>query len=367
MGVVKPKTAADVAEALASSSSSFEIVGSGSKRGLGHTVAAEHVLDLSALSRIVTYEPEELIIEAEPGVLLADVVALLESKNQMLAFEPPRSGTLGGLLNCNLSGSRRLTAGAARDHVLGIHAVDGRGVAFKAGGRVVKNVTGYDMPKLIAGSHGTLAAVTSLVFKVLPKPETEETLVVAANDTRSALETMTTAMGSAYAVSCAAYAPGRGVLLRVEGIAPSVTYRRDQLSKLLDRHVDVLNGQTSSGIWHDFGNLNSLHGFAIIWRVSLPPTCMPTFIDRLSDTADFTYVADWAGGLVWIGTQDAALQVRSKLEAGHATLYKAPSAMRKMVPVFQPQDSALRALSERVKDAFDPAHRLNPGRMYGGL
>jgi glycolate oxidase FAD binding subunit len=165
----------------------LEIVGHGSKRGIGRPSQAEHVLDLSQLSGVTLYEPEELVLSARAGTPLAEIEALLERHNQQLAFEPmdygpllggePGRGTIGGVLGANLSGPRRIKAGAARDHVLGVNAVSGRGEAFKSGGRVVKNVTGYDLSKGLAGSWGTLAVVTDVTFKVLPAAETERTLV----------------------------------------------------------------------------------------------------------------------------------------------------------------------------------------------
>ena len=187
MTVFSPKTAEELADIILASKVPLEIVGSGSKSKLGMPTEIENKLSLSAFSGVIAYEPEELIIEAGAATPVEDVEKLLSANQQMLAFEPPHykqflsgadKGTLGGLLACNLSGSRRLTAGAARDHILGVSGVDGRGTIFKGGGRVVKNVTGYDMPKLLAGSYGTLASVTSVVFKVLPKPETEVTLIV---------------------------------------------------------------------------------------------------------------------------------------------------------------------------------------------
>ena len=363
MGEFKPATTTDVVEAIASSKGAFDIVGSGSKRGLGRAVEADHVLDMSAFSRMIAYEPEELIIEAESSVLLADVEALLDQHNQMLAFEPPPGGTLGGMLNCNLSGSRRLTAGAARDHLLGVHAVDGRGVAFKTGGRVVKNVTGYDMPKLIAGSYGTLAVATSFVLKVLPKPEAEETLVVAVPDVHCAVEIMGKAVRSVCAVSCAAYVPDRGVCLRLEGIPRSVQFRRNKLLSLIGLPSETLEMTESQAIWK---TIRDVVDGSIVWRVSLPPTDAPGFIDSLPPQLDFMYKLDWAGGLIWIGTNDATHDVRKILKSGHATLFHAPNKMRATVPVFQPQSPALAALTARIKTAFDPSLRMNPGRMYEG-
>src|SRR5690606_23108474 len=234
----------------------LEILGHGSKRGIGRPVQTEHVLDLSQLSGITLYEPEELVLSAKAGTPISEIEGLLAEHNQQFAFEPmdygpllggeSGHGTIGGVLCANLSGPRRIKAGAARDHVLGVYAVSGRGEAFKSGGRVVKNVTGYDLSKGLAGSWGTLAVVTDVTFKVLPAAETEKTLVLSGLDDARAAAAMSEAMGSSAEVSGAAHLPegvaGRflsGALagaartvLRVEGVAPSVDYRIDLLTRL---------------------------------------------------------------------------------------------------------------------------------------
>jgi glycolate oxidase FAD binding subunit len=372
MTVYTPTTIDDLSEIIMSAMEPFEIVGKGSKRQLGYPVEAENTIDLSKFSGVIAYEPEELIIEAGAATRLADVQKLLDSKNQMLAFEPPlmfENATLGGILGCNLSGPRRLTAGAARDHILGVTGVDGRGTIFKGGGRVVKNVTGYDMPKLIAGSYGTLTAITSLVFKVLPKPETEVTLVVSAKDPAVAVRIMSQAVGSPYAVSCAAYTPDRGVCLRLEGIPTSVATRKEQLSKTITHPVEILDEQSSRSQWHFVRELNLLNKTreAVVWKISTAPDEAPVLLQQLQNVAEFSYIMDWAGGLMWIGTQDVSINLRDHMTSGHAMLFKAPDEMKQRIPVFHPQPPALAALTRRVKDAFDPERKLNPGRMYKDL
>src|SRR5436309_7601977 len=254
MSLLTPATVEElrdaVAEALAAEEP-VEVVGGGSKRALGRPVQAAHTLDLSRLSGIRDYAPSELVLTAGAATPLAEIERALAAHNQMLAFEPPGWGgllgvedagpTLGGVLACNLSGSRRLKSGAARDHFLGFRAVSGRGEIFKAGGKVVKNVTGYDLSKLMAGSYGTLAALEEVTVKVLPRPEAAATVLFAGVEPTAAVRLMAAALGSPHEVSGAAYLPagtamplalpsGPGmVALRVEGPAPSVAFRRDNL------------------------------------------------------------------------------------------------------------------------------------------
>ena len=377
--VLKPKTDAELAEAIASSRSSFVVQGTSTKSGWGRSIVTDQTLDLSGFTKIHSYEPEELILEAGAGTRRADIEKLLDQNNQQFAFEPPdfstlygtaHAGTLGGMLACNLSGPRRIKAGAARDHVLGVSAVSGRGEIFKAGARVVKNVTGYDVPKLMAHSFGTLAVLTSVIFKVLPKPETEETLVIEGLNDAKAVEAMTLAMQSSCEVSGAAHMPGRGTYLRLEGIAASVAYRREALLKLLGSGSHVLPESKSQEIWKDIRDVAAIldNSNASIWRISITPSDAPQFVTALRSKMDVRYYLDWAGGLVWLETSsDGANIVRSLMTSGHATLLRAPDIVRTKVDVFQPQEPALAALALRVKQSFDPEQRLNPGRMYSGV
>lgn len=379
---VQPQSEAELSDLIASSTAPFEIIGTGTKRGVGRPVQAGATLDMSAFSAIEVYEPEELILEAGAGTRLSEIEALIDSRGQQLSFEPPdlskllgstHGGTLGGMIACNLAGPRRIKTGAARDHILGIRAVSGRGEVFKAGARVVKNVTGYDLPKLLTGAHGTLAAVTSIILKVLPKPETEETIVIDGLDDAGAVTVMSLAMQSSAEVAGAAFIPGEAVYLRLEGIGPSVVYRRDALAKLLGRPIQVLAAHSSRAKWRairDCAPLADNHE-RLVWRLSVTPSDAPAILTALREELDLRYFMDWAGGLVWLdipSTDDASADViRSALPGGHATLVRAPEEIRAAVDVFQPQPKALAALSSRVKASFDPARLLNPGRMYRGV
>jgi glycolate oxidase FAD binding subunit len=377
----------------------LEVVAGGSKRGLGRPLQLEHTLSLARLSGIVDYEPSELVLTARAATPLAEIEAALAGLDQMLAFEPgawtgllgaaAARPTLGGVLACNLSGPRRFKAGAARDHFLGFQAVSGRGEAFKAGGKVVKNVTGYDLCKLMAGSFGTLAVLHEVTVKVLPRPEETRTVLLFGADGARAVAAMTAALNAPHEVSGAAWLPealtgasaapavsaaGRSVVaLRVEGPSPSVAFRcaalRRELAAFGDS--DELRRDESLTLWSELREAAPLAAAAgrALWRVSLPPAAAAGFLGRIAGYCDLRAFLDWGGGLAWLAVAEAedggAAAIRAALAgAGHATLLRAPAALRRAVPVFEPLPAPLAALSRRVKDGFDPHGILNPGRMY---
>jgi glycolate dehydrogenase FAD-binding subunit len=365
----------------------LELIGTATKRGLGRPMQTAATLDLSGFSSVSLYEPEELVITAGAGARLAEISELISDKGQEFAFEPAdlsqllgsdHAGTLGGMLACNLSGPRRLKAGAARDHILGITGVSGRGEAFKAGGRVVKNVTGYDIPKLMAGSFGTLAALTSVTFKVLPKAESEDTLVIEGLSDADAIAAMSRAMQSSCEVSGAAHLPealtggAAKTFLRLEGVPPSIAYRRDKLIGILGKKTPIhrLESAESRAQWIA---LRDVHPLAegqdrSVWRLSVPPSEGPRITTSLGLALEARWFYDWAGGLIWIdvppSADAAASAIRGAVREGHATLIRGPATVRAAVPVLQPQAAALADLTRRVKAAFDPAGIFNPGRMY---
>ncbi len=375
----KPTTEIELAQLVAEASQPFEIIGTGTKRGLGRPLHDLNILDLAKFSTINAYEPEELILDVGAGAKLSAIEKLISAQGQYLAFEPPdystllgskHSGTMGGLLACNLSGPRRIKMGAARDHVLGLNAVSGRGEIFKAGARVVKNVTGYDVPKLMAGSYGTLTAFTSVIFKVLPRPETEETLMVVGLDDHAAVSAMSLAMQSSAEVSGAAHIPNLGTFLRLEGIAPSVTYRRDTLVRLLGGKIDILKNRDSQIQWKNIRDVMPLADGPerMVWKISVTPAMAPAVIAKLKSQFEFRYYFDWAGGLIWLDVAtEESTRIRAAIGSGHATLMRAPDQMRSTLDIFQPQEAALAALSARVKTSFDPRALFNPGRMYKGV
>ncbi len=377
----------------------LEVVGRGSKRALGRPSQSDLTLDLSALSGVTLYEPEELVLSAKAATPLAEIEALVDGKNQQLAFEPmdlgpllgnEAGGTIGGALAAGLAGPRRIKAGSARDHFLGFSAVSGRGEIFKSGGRVVKNVTGYDLCKLLAGSFGTLAAMTDATVKVLPKPETEETLLLAGLDDARAVQAMTAAMASSCDVSGAAHLPAHVALrfsgiggssttvFRLEGVVPSVRHRKDALAVLLKPYGAVvsLDEKASRALWREIRDVRPFaaagpSGDRPVWRISLPPARGFEIAALIEPSAQMFY--DWAGGLIWIaplpGGDAGAAMVRKAIAAlgGHATLIRAPAAVRAAVDVFEPQPAPVAALTKRVKESFDPKGVLNPGRMWAGV
>jgi glycolate oxidase FAD binding subunit len=400
---LKPRDAREVEDAVQwalANAKALELVGHGSKRQVGRPAQTDATLDLSGLSGITLYEPEELVLSAGAGTPLADIAAVVAEKNQMLAFEPmdyaallgtaAGRGTIGGALAANLSGPRRIKAGAARDHFLGFTAVSGRGETFKSGGRVVKNVTGYDLCKLMAGSWGTLAALTDVTVKVLPRPETEETIVILGLDEAAAIRAMGAAMASPYEVSAAAHLPagvaeriagpwaGQPVTaLRLEGVGVSVVHRRRTLRAEMRPHgaLALLGEEESRAFW---GKVRDVEPFAAerarpVWRVSTAPAKGAEVGAMISAQVPSELIYDWAGGLVWVAPAAAddagASAVRGAVAAcgGHATLVRADAATRAAVDVFEPQDQGLAALTKRVKEGFDPRGVLNPGRMWAGV
>ena len=370
--MLQPGDEAELAACLAERREPVAVVGAGTKRDIGGRVDAEP-LSVAAMSGIVDYRPEELIVTARAATPLATLEQTLRASNQRLAFEPcawpgsaPGEPTVGGVIAANLAGSRRVTAGAARDHFLGLRAVNGLGQAFKAGGKVVKNVTGYDLPKLLAGSWGTLAVMTEVTLRGVPAPERECTWVLGERDVDRAVRHMTQALGSPHDVSSAAFDPAEGrVFVRLEGFAPSVAARLDGLRAGAGAggrtEQAVLEADASRALWRDIGSARAVADADVVWRLSVPPADAPRVVREL---APARYLLDWGGGLLWIGTSivDAA-RIRGAIRDGHATLVKAPAEDRARVAVFMPPPPAVAAIAARVKAAFDPRNLLNPGRM----
>lgn len=383
----------------------LDIEGRGSKRPYGPPCTAAHVLSLVAIDGVVEYQPEELVITARAGTALRDVEALLAQRHQMLAFEPPDlgailggaagEGTLAGALMCNLAGPRRISAGAARDHFLGFQGVNGRAERFKSGSKMVKNVTGYDLSKLMAGSLGTLAALDEVTVKVVPAPEKVRTLLLVGLDDAAAVAALCAAMGSPNEVSGAAHLPaaqaarsgvdlvarqgGAVTAIRVEGVAPSVEARLAALRAefaAIAPAMEELHSLRSNAFWAELRDVRSLAGdpAALLWKISCPPSDGAAVVSAIrAQRPDAQAQYDWSGGLVWLSlaasaaaSDDAAhAVVRGALarSGGHATLVRAPEAVRARVPVFQPRPPALDDLSRRVKESFDPKGIFSPGRL----
>jgi glycolate oxidase FAD binding subunit len=397
----KPDTPEQVLEALKwalAEEQTLDVFGHATKRDFGYPVKGHYGLDLSALSGINLYEPGELVMSAAAATPMSEIQAALDEQNQRLAFEPPNfgpllgsgdeAGTIGGVLACNLAGPRRIAAGSARDHILGFHGVSGRGEVFKSGGRVVKNVTGFDLSKLLAGSFGTLAVMTDVTFKVLPVPEKSRTVLVMTADTDKGVAAMTEALHSSHEVSAAAYLPAdiaalsdvsyvsadKGGLcaLRVEGPGPSVEYRTQALRQLLAGYgeTEELHTTNSKTLWREIRDVAYfVSGGEQLWRLSVPPAGGARVAQEIIEKSGGRAFLDWGGGLIWLAIKvrdDAAhMEIREALGGvgGHATLIRASADVRAHVPVFQPQPQALSDLTARVKDSFDPKGILCPGRM----
>ena len=409
MDTLKVRDAQDVEQvvrAAIASEQPLEIVGLGTKRQIGQPVATNALLDLSALNAVASYEPNELIITVQAGAPLADVQSLIDSKNQQFAFEPmdtsvllgvSGNGSIGGMIGAGLAGPRRIKAGGARDHLLGAHAVSGFGDSFKTGGKVVKNVTGYDLCKLLAGSWGTLAVMTEVTLKVMPKPESERTLMLRGLDDLVANRAMTVALGSPFDVSGAAHLPnsafrpaggalselgsqGQAVtLIRLEGIAASVADRAGSLSKTLGSFgaVEMLQDTASAAAWRairdiePFAARGSLGAWPV-WRIVCPPATGGALGQALARDTGGDVIYDWGGGLIWAAlppkpdAQSALVRQRVEAAGGHAMLVRASELVRSNVDVFQPQPDGLASLSERVRHSFDPKIILNRGRLTRG-
>ncbi len=406
MDILKIRDAKDVEQAVQAAIAAeqpLEVVGHGTKRAVGQPMATNAVLDLSALNGVTSYEPNELILTVEAGAPMADIKSLIDSKNQEFDFEPmdtsallgtaSLSGTIGGTIAAGLAGPRRIKSGGARDHLLGVAAVSGFGESFKAGGKVVKNVTGYDLCKLIAGSWGTLAVMTEVTLKVMPKAEHEVTLVLHGLDDVAATRAMSAALGSSFDVSGAAHLPqsafrgatgvlaglgsqGAVTLLRLEGIGASVVHRANSLTAALVSFgkADRCEDEASQAAWVAIRDVTPFAasgplGAWPVWRIVCPPASGGAFGRELARETGGDVIYDWGGGLIWAALPPSADAhaglLRSKLAAidGHATLIRGSDPLRRAIDVFHPHSEGVAALNRRVKSSFDPRDIFNRGRM----
>jgi len=388
--ILTPTSEAEVAEAVVAARAAhrpFAIAGGGTRAGLGRPVEAEAVLSTRGLTGITLYEPAELVLSARAGTPLAEVEAALEAKGQRLAFEPMdhrslfgSSGepTIGAIAACNISGPRRIQVGAARDHLIGLRFVNGRGEIIKSGGRVMKNVTGLDLVKLLCGAHGTLGVITEATFKVLPEPAYSGTLALHGLEDAAGIAALCAGLGSPFHVTGAAHLPAGTsealTLLRLEGVKASVEDRFAALARLLAPHGAAEMLGPAAELWRDIRDAAPLAEprEAAIWRLSVAPTQAAKIIGALSERVKVRHFYDWGGGLIWLaveaGTDAHAGDIRAALAgAGHATLVRAPEEIRARVEVFEPLSPPLMKITRGIKASFDPDRIINPGRMYAGI
>ena len=368
---MRPGTEEELSAIVAGAEGPLRIVGGGT-RPVGRPVAGE-ILDASGIAGIRLYEPGALTIVAGAGTPLAEVEAVLAAEGQRLAFEPADwrgllgtrgEPTLGGMVAANISGPRRVQAGACRDALLGVRFVDGTGAVVKNGGRVMKNVTGYDLVKLMAGSWGTLGVLTEVSLKVLPAPESVAVLVLEGLEDADALGAMTAALGSPYDVTGAAHG-AMGTLIRIEGFAQSVAYRSERLAALLGRFGAVrveAEAGACRALWRGVRDVEAFHAAeGDVWRLSVRPSDAPALVAR-AGARQALY--DWGGGLVWLLMPEGEdLRARLGTLAGHATLIRASDETRRRIAPFQPEPAPLAAISAGLRARFDPKGILNPGLM----
>jgi glycolate oxidase FAD binding subunit len=386
--LLEPRDEKDICDAVADAAASgrkLEVVGGGSKRGIGNPKRETALLSTARLGGVIDYDPAELVLTVEPGVRLAEIETLLAGSNQMLSFEPYDFGvvtggetgrsTIGGVIGAGLAGSRRVSAGGVRDHLLGFSAVNGRGELFKAGGRVVKNVTGYDLSKLMAGSWGQLAVLTQMTLKVLPRPPVLRTLVMRGLAAKAAGAAMGRAMQSRAEVAAASHVPGcdgaaADTAIRIEGFGASVDARAKMLTSLLTDigNIEPLETPEAEAHWSKVRSASILAAGdrPALWRICVPPARGAAFLDGVA-TLDGVGLMDWAGGLVWarmpLSAPAAFLRKMTEEAGGHAMLIEAPEEMRAGVPALHPEAPVVAALSRRVREAFDPLGLFDPERF----
>ncbi|MEX2167370.1 MAG: glycolate oxidase subunit GlcE [Methyloceanibacter sp.] len=405
LGFHAPETAEEFAHLVAEAVDTrtpLEVMGRGTKREIGRPVGSGSVVSTERMVGVPLYEPSELVLVAQAGTPLRQIETMLAENEQGLPFEPvdlgpilgygPGEATIGGVVATNISGSRRVIAGAARDYVLGVKAVNGRGEIIKAGGRVMKNVTGYDIGRLLAGSWGTLAIMTEISLKVLPAQREIRTLLCFGLPDPTGVEALCLAMDTPFEVSGTVHMhaglakglshpdiSGAGVsvtAIRVENFPASARYRASRLKQALAAYGPALELDTtgSRAFWEEIRTLKMFQGTkAPLWRISTTPSGASKLVAGLARKIEVRALYDWSGGLVWLETPpltDAgAVEVRRTIAelGGHATLIRAEASTRGAIDIFQPLDPPIMALTTKLKQAFDPAGILNPGRMYQGL
>jgi len=356
--------------------SPLEIMGAGTKQTFGRAVVTMgSVLDVSGLRGIVSYEPNELILTAAPGTPVGEIELALAEKGQRLGFDPPDwgpllgaepgLGTIGGAISADANGPARVRCGAVRDHLLGIRGVNGFGEAFKGGGKVVKNVTGFDVPKLVCGAMGTICVLTEVTLRVFPKPPLSSILSVRDLAPEEGFALLRKVWSSPLDATGLAYSHGRA-LIRLEGEKEPLAEKTAMLRALLDGRLaeEVPEGEIA---FRAIANGEVFIDTPFdVWRAFVPPAAAAQVAAEIDAPL---WLADWAGGLLWLGTLPGSDTVRAAVNraGGHAVLLRASEEARERADVFEPQNAVRMGITRSVKAAFDPLGLFNPGRMWPEL
>ena len=383
----------------------IKIIGTNSKNFIGNKLQCTKVLDLSSLSGIVEYLPDELYIKVKACTPISLIEETLEKNNQQLAFEPidfgyindfkSNKGTAAGQLSCNFSGSRRFKVGSIRDHVLGFRGINGKGDIIKSGGTVVKNVTGYDLSKLVTGSFGTLTVLTEITFKVLPAKNSINTIVIYSEDNKIITNLFDQLLSSSNEISGLVYIPNEPKnnnytinrekilkfndlrseeafsALRIEGSKKSIEERSKEIFKELElrkKKTSILDFYQSKLFWEKVNNIELFSGTKNnLLRVIIPPAKSLDLMKYLKD--NFKYYIDWCGSLFWIEVIDNENEKIKEIKnivlklGGYLTIVKYSENLSSDIDIFTINDSRL-LLSKKIKESFDPKNLFNPGKMY---
>jgi glycolate oxidase FAD binding subunit len=399
----KPKTIEEISAVIKEcykKNIPLEVIGLKSKNKIGRNFQAEKTIDLSDYSGVIEYKPEELYIKVKAGTSLKKIKFELDKNNQQLAFEPvdfgllfsgkKNEGSIGGVVSCNFSGSRRFKVGSARDHILGFQAVNGKGEIIKSGGTVVKNVTGYDLSKIIAGSYGTLVVLTEISIKVLPKPPSNKTIVIENPHLRKALEYLNLALSSSSDPSGGAFYPeyfknyftfndlttqGPITAIRIEGTNDSIDYRIKKLCRELEiqkEEVVTLEPEQSNIFWEKTRSLEVFSNLKKnLFKIVLPASETFEVINKLK-VFEIKYFVDWGGSLIWVQLDDISTKTFKNIKeivkssSGYMTVIKIEENLKALVDVFT-IDPIKYKITEQIKKSFDPKRILNPGKMYSGI
>ena len=378
----------------------IQIVGTGTKNEIGKKLQCAKILDMSNISGIIEYKPEELYITVKAGTPIKLVQDELRKNNQHLAFEPTNfseifkkdsnEGTVGGTLSCNFSGSRRFKVGSGRDHILGFKGYNGRGEKIKSGGTVVKNVTGYDLSKLVTGSFGTLLVLSEITLKVLPLQTDIKTIIISGLALEHALGTMASSIASSNDPSGVVFYPGslrnnfvfndlthQGSItaIRIEGTKASTEQRIDNLFKNLnleETKTTILDSTQSEIFWEDTRALKVFSkNQKNILRAVVPPSETVNLINRLKIFHP-SYFIDWGGSLIWLEldylSNQKIDQIRKRVldTGGYLTVIKSPANIKSSSEIFT-IDPIKFKISQNLKKSFDPKRIFNPGKMYTGI